>query len=79
MKNKQKLKIKCPKCKSLDFEVTETWKGHSISWEANDGRIDPDDGNMEVGDAYRVDCVCNKCKHTWRVRGAIQVYDLYID
>lgn len=71
-------KAKCPKCGSSTLSLIELWKGHSISWEQENGTFDRNDGALEHGDAYRVEALCrNKtCKHQWKIRGIIQIDEI---
>ena len=71
-----KSKAKCPKCKNTkELTLIEVWKGHTISWEVEDGKFDRNDGALEHGDAYKVEGKC-KCGHQWTIRGALQISDV---
>ena len=70
-----KTKAKCPKCGSTDLQITEVWEGHTITWEQIDGKMDRNEGNMEVGDPYKVQGLCN-CGHRWTLRNAFQIDDI---
>lgn len=74
-----KSKIKCPKCKRNTLYLIEVWTAHTIEWEQIDGKFDPDDGNLEVGDPHHLEAKCIPCKHQWRVRGAGQIGSAIID
>ena len=70
-------KVKCPKCgNKSDFTLVEVWTDHTISWEVIDGKFDRNDGNLEMGDAYKVQSTCSKCGHAWTNRGAQQIDDV---
>jgi len=71
-----KSKLKCPKCKSTDLMVLESWKNHDIQWEQVNGEFDKNDGILEPGNPYRVEAKCSKCKHAWTVRKAKQINDI---
>ena len=69
-------KVKCPKCKSGDdLVLVECWKGHEITWEQINGKFDYNDGNLNPGDAYKVEAEC-KCGHYWTIRKALQIGDV---
>lgn len=71
-----KSKAICPKCKSNDLFLIETWIGHFISWEQIGGKFDRSDGAMEPGAPFKVYGRCKKCKRRWTVRGALQIDDI---
>lgn len=70
-------KVKCPKCKAKNLFLIEIWVGATITWEQNEfGVFDKNDGSLEPGDPYRIECRCRKCNHTWKIRNAIQITDV---
>lgn len=69
----------CPKCGSKDFHIIEVWKYHTISWECIGGNFDRNDGSLEIGDAYKVQATCSKCKHSWTFKKALQIDDIITD
>jgi predicted Zn-ribbon and HTH transcriptional regulator len=74
-----KSKAKCPKCKNKkELTLIEVWKGHTISWEVKNGEFDRNDGALEHGDAYKVECKCNKCGHQWTIQKAFQIDDVVV-
>jgi RNA polymerase subunit RPABC4/transcription elongation factor Spt4 len=78
MENKiVKSKVVCPKCKSNSLTLVEVWKDHTITWEQENGEFDRKKGNLEMGDAYRVEAKC-ECGHQWRIRGALQIDDITV-
>lgn len=68
-------RVRCPKCRSRDLELTEVGYWTS-SWIVIKGRTVRKEGYHEPGGMDRVDAECRKCKHLWRVRGAIQITDV---
>jgi len=66
-------KVKCPKCGSRNLTLLELWKNHDISWEQIGGKFDMKDGVLEMGDPYKMEAECSKCKHHWTIRGALQI------
>jgi hypothetical protein len=72
-------RVKCPKCSSKDLFLVEVWEGHAIHWEQIDGKFDRNDGVLEPGDAYKVESVCKKCNHRWRIRNTLQIDDIIKD
>lgn len=72
-----KSKIKCPKCKSINLTLCEVWQGHTINWEHIDGEFDVQDGALEMGDAFKVQAFCHKCKNAWTIRKALQIGSCY--
>ena len=68
---------KCPKCQSNTIFLIEVWENHTIQWEQIDGFFDKEDGNLEMGDAYKVEAECKICGHRWRIRKALQIGDCY--
>lgn len=75
-KNVVESKAKCPKCNSNDLVLTELWKDHSITWEQENGKFDRNDGELEMGDAYKVQAKCSKCNHAWTLRGVLQIDEI---
>lgn len=72
-------KVKCPKCKhGNDLILIEVWIGHEITWEQINGKFDRNDGNLNPGDAYRVEAEC-KCGHHWKIKKAIQIDEIVKD
>lgn len=67
---------KCPKCRSKKLYFTELWKGHSIQWEQEDGKIDLDDGALNPGDPFSVYGECRDCRHVWKFRNVQQIHYL---
>lgn len=70
--------IRCPRCRSRDLEVTEMVEV-TTTWLVSGGRLDMADGIQEVGSGVGVECECSKCKHRWRVRGHVNVLNLFVD
>lgn len=76
MENIVKSKVKCPKCGNKNtLTLSEIWKGHTVSWNVIGGKFDRDDGNLEVGDPYKVQAQC-KCGHHWTIKKALQIDDI---
>lgn len=69
----EKSKAKCPRCKSKDLLLTELWKDAAIEWRQTDGEFDRADGNLSEGNPYKVEAKCCKCRHTWTLKGVIQI------
>jgi len=69
----------CPKCKSSTLFINELWSDHSIQWEQIDGKFDITECNSEVGNPYRLECECKKCKYRWKVRKYFQVAQIIKD
>lgn len=74
-----KSKAVCPKCKSKDLTLVEVWNGATISWEQIDGDFHRDEGNLEPGDAARVEGSCKKCNHRWTLRGILQIDEVIVE
>ncbi len=68
----------CPSCGRLPYQYVELWRGHSIVFTATAGGRPEAEGEMEPGDPYAVEAVC-RCGRTWRVRGVLQISDLWED
>lgn len=71
----EETKAKCPKCKSRNLSINECWKGHTVTWEQQDGKIDRNNGVLETGDPYKLEGHCRNCGHWWRIRG-LQITDI---
>ena len=67
----------CPRCKSKQLEISELWKDHSISWVQDRNGLTAKKGYLNPGDPYRVEAACLECSHTWKIRGALQITDIY--
>jgi hypothetical protein len=76
MKSIVESKVKCPKCKGNTLELIEVWKGSTIVWQQQNGTFDRQDGNLEPGDAHKVEARCNNCAYQWTVRKALQISDV---
>jgi hypothetical protein len=75
MSDIKQVDIKCPKCKSIPRFLIELWRAHTIKWVVIDGKIDRDDGALEPGEPYAVECLCG-CGHEWKVRKVQQIDDV---
>lgn len=62
----------CPKCKSINYQIVELWKGHALIWSPLLSRS-YDDTLMDVGDPYKVYGECLDCGYTWTFRGITRV------
>lgn len=72
-------RIKCPKCKGNNLYLIEVWTAHTIEWEQTNGKFNPNDGNLEMGDPHHLEAKCMPCNHQWRVRGAGQISSAIVD
>jgi hypothetical protein len=61
------MELVCNKCGSCDVSVRELWKDHSIEFSKVNGVFDFDNGNMEVGNPYKVEGFCITCKNQWSI------------
>lgn len=75
---KAESRVTCYKCGSDTLTIHELWKGHSISFNQVNGKIDFNEGIMEPGSPYRVEAEC-VCGHTWTIRKAIQIGNIIKD
>jgi Zn finger protein HypA/HybF involved in hydrogenase expression len=73
MKTETKTNYKCPKCKSRNLFLIEVWKDHAISWLQENGIVDVDSSNIEMGNPYKVEAECNKCHHRWTLQKVYQL------
>ncbi|MER9937472.1 hypothetical protein [Mesorhizobium sp. M0088] len=67
-------KIRCPKCKSKDISLSETMEAFTV-WDVVSGRLNRAGGIHEFGSYINLNGQCSKCRHCWKVRGAIQITD----
>lgn len=56
--------------------LSEVWKGHGITWDQRNGKIEREQGILEPGSPYKVYAECIKCSHLWVIRGALQITDV---
>ena len=64
---KRVLPIRCPKCHSVHIYLIESINSGS-EWSPGD-----ESGYHFAGEHYRVDGRCLSCKHSWKLRGYIQM------
>ena len=77
MTREYKTNIKCPKCKSIDLNFIEHWREYTITFNQKNGLLDHE-GNKSDGYAYRVDVICKKCLHQWKLRSVSQIMDIKV-
>ena len=63
---------KCPKCKSKDFKVYETVEEILIYY-VEGGLVPRDTVDHEPGSILGISCMCMKCEHSWKPRGATSI------
>jgi RNA polymerase subunit RPABC4/transcription elongation factor Spt4 len=63
----------CPKCESNDLYLTEIWCGHYIVFDQEEGIIEENNGSLEMGDPFKVEGLCKKCKHGWLFKDVHQI------
>lgn len=68
-------KIKCPKCRSKDLEITETMEAFT-SFQVVDGRLNREGGIHEFGSWIGVSARCDRCDHHWKPRRAFMITDV---
>lgn len=77
MSEKFPTRCKCPRCGSRSIYLIE--EGIWISsYQVDDGVLDRE-GFFEPGEIYKVRGDCRRCRHSWTIRGAVQITDCYSD
>ncbi len=62
------VKIRCPKCRSESFVLTETIEEH-VLYEVTEGKM-PDCATDHIpGGVLGLSAECNACNHVWKPRG----------
>ncbi len=67
--------VRCPRCRSRSLQLHEVGEW-TTSWEVRDGRLSRKEGYHEPGSYLYVWAECVSCRHSWKVRGAIQITDV---
>lgn len=67
-------KYKCPKCKSVDFELVETSEAYTFFRVAG-SKLNLEDGIHEPGHIISLHGRCLRCGHCWKVKKAMQITD----
>ena len=71
----EKLRTRCPKCRSRDFQTTEVFE--ELVHVRISGGIHPGEAvDHEPGTILGINCTCEKCGHRWVPRGATSMADL---
>lgn len=75
MRDPVQTKLRCPRCRGRDLQLTEsgTW---TSSWVVKNGHFDRCEGNHEPESVDRLDAACRNCQHRWKPRGANQIDDI---
>lgn len=71
----ERIKARCPKCKSTDFSASETVE-EIITYSVRKGELLSGEGDHEQGFITSISCVCEKCGHEWKPRGARTLTDI---
>ena len=69
--------LTCPKCKGTSILVEETIEATSQHVVEN-GVWQHRHDNNEYGNGIRIDCICNKCGHSWHGRRGLDFSNYYL-
>lgn len=64
----ESLRLKCPRCKSKNYDLVETFEEHVI-FRVIEGKMPREVLDKQAGSIIGVGCECLKCKHMWKPRG----------
>lgn len=70
----ERLKLKCPKCRAMDYALVETFEEHVI-YSVRGGVMPGHATDHEPGSILCVTCECDGCGHKWKPRGIAQWHD----
>lgn len=66
----QRVKLRCPVCRSASFELIETVE-ENVTYEVVDGVMPQAAVDHEAGSAICLSAQCAKCRHKWRPRATL--------
>lgn len=66
----QRVNLKCPTCKSTNFELTETME-ENVIYEVVDGVLPAEATDHQAGGALGLSAWCCQCRHEWRPRAKL--------
>lgn len=66
----ERVKLRCPVCRSASFELTETME-ENVIYEVVDGVMPQCATDHEAGGGICLSAQCSKCSHKWRPRATL--------
>ena len=66
----ERVKLKCPACRSASFELTETME-ENVIYEVVDGVMPQCATDHEPGGGISLSAICSECGHKWRPRATL--------